>query len=96
MRTANRHNRGLQYADQILAGFDTSESRILVESLRCIGIHICDRTGSGHADESADIVASFHLAQVGDVGTGSGDTISKLLAVLIKIAPDSAADRETT
>ena len=46
--------------------------------------------GSGHADESADVVASFHLAQVGDVGTGSAVTPSaKLLAVLVEIAPRS-------
>ena len=65
------------------------------ESLGCVGVHIRGRAGSGHADESADVVAAFHLAQVGDVGTGSGDTPDKLLAVLVEIAPDLAADRET-
>ena len=65
------------------------------ESLGRIGVHIRNRTGSGHADKSADIVAPFHLAQVGNVGTGSGDTLDKLLAVLVEIAPDLATDRET-
>ncbi len=40
-----------------LAGFDTSESRIPCRNPDESGIHICDRTGSGHADESAEIVA---------------------------------------
>ena len=65
------------------------------ESLGRIGVHIRNRTGSGHADKSADIVAPFHLAQVGNVGAGSGDTLDKLLAVLVEIAPDLAANRET-
>ena len=41
---------------------------------------------------------AFHLAQVGDVGTGrlvSSGPIGKLLAVLVEIAPDLATDRET-
>ena len=95
MRTANRRNRGLQYADQTCRGRDQRVEDSLQESLGCVGVHIRDRAGSGHADESADVVAAFHLAQVGDVGTGSGDTLDKLLAVLVEIAPDLATDRET-
>ena len=98
MRTANRRNRGLQYADQTCRGRDQRVEDSLQESLGCVGVHIRDRAGSGHADESADVVAAFHLAQVGDVGTGrlvSSGPIGKLLAVLVEIAPDLAADRET-
>ena len=95
MCTANRRNRGLQYADQTCRGRDQRVEDSLQESLGCVGVHIRDRAGSGHADESADVVAAFHLAQVGNVGTSSGDTLDKLLAVLAEIAPDLATDRET-
>ena len=95
MRTANRRNRGLQYADQTCRVRYQRVEDSLQESLGCVGVHIRDRAGSGHADKSADIVAPFHLAQVGNVGTGSGDTLDKLLAVLVEIAPDLATDRET-
>ena len=95
MRTANRRNRGLQYADQTCRVRYQRVEDSLQESLGRIGVHIRNRTGSGHADKSADIVAPFHLAQVGNVGTGSGDTLDKLLAVLAEIAPDLGADRET-
>ena len=95
MCTANRRNRGLQYADQTCRVRYQRVEDSLQESLGRIGVHIRDRTGSGHADKSADIVAPFHLAQVGNVGTGSGDTLDKLLAVLVEIAPDLATDRET-
>ena len=95
MCTANRRNRGLQYADQTCRVRYQRVEDSLQESLGRIGVHIRNRTGSGHADKSADIVAPFHLAQVGNVGAGSGDTLDKLLAVLVEIAPDLAADRET-
>ena len=95
MCTANRRNRGLQYADQTCRVRYQRVEDSLQESLGRIGVHIRNRTGSGHADKSADIVAPFHLAQVGNVGTGSGDTLDKLLAVLVEIAPDLATDRET-
>ena len=95
MCTANRRNRGLQYADQTCRVRYQRVEDSLQESLGRIGVHIRNRTGSGHADKSADIVAPFHLAQVGNVGTGSGDTPDKLLAVLVEIAPDLATDRET-
>ena len=95
MCTANRRNRGLQYADQTCRVRYQRVEDSLQESLGRIGVHIRNRTGSGHADKSADIVAPFHLAQVGNVGAGSGDTLDKLLAVLVEIAPDLAANRET-
>ena len=95
MCTANRRNRGLQYADQTCRVRYQQVEDSLQESLGRIGVHIRNRTGSGHADKSADIVAPFHLAQVGNVGAGSGDTLDKLLAVLVEIAPDLATDRET-
>ena len=95
MCTANRRNRGLQYADQTCRVRYQRVEDSLQESLGRIGVHIRNRTGSGHADKSADIVAPFHLAQVGNVGAGSGDTLDKLLAVLVEIAPDLATDRET-
>ena len=76
MCTANRRNRGLQYADQTCRVRYQRVEDSLQESLGRIGVHIRNRTGSGHADKSADIVAPFHLAQVGNVGAGSGDTLA--------------------
>ena len=65
------------------------------ESLGCVGVHIRNRAGSGHADKSADVVAAFHLAQVGNVGTGSGAlgcTLALEASEALVVACDVSAD----
>ena len=59
------HGCGLQPADQTCE-VETSESRIRLRSSDAL-VSTSVRAGSGHADESADVIAAFHAAQVGTI-----------------------------